>query len=74
MVTAAALLAVYRLARGLLGTRAAVATTLLTAIYPVWYAQSTLAHADIFAAAFTLWGLSFYLEPLNLPVAGTAPI
>jgi len=70
MVTAAALLAVFRLARNLLGTRAAVATTLLTAIYPVWYAQSTLAHADIFAAAFTLWGLSFYLEPVHLAVAG----
>jgi 4-amino-4-deoxy-L-arabinose transferase-like glycosyltransferase len=62
MVAAAALLSVYRLARKLLGTPAAIATTLLTAIYPVWFAQSTLAHADIFAAAFTLWGLSFYLE------------
>jgi 4-amino-4-deoxy-L-arabinose transferase-like glycosyltransferase len=62
MVTAAALLAVFRLARNLLGARAAVATTLLTAVYPIWYAQSTLAHADIFAAAFTLWGLSFYLQ------------
>ena len=70
MVTAAALLAVFRLARNLLGTRAAVATTLLTAIYPIWYAQSTLAHADIFAAAFMLWGLSFYLEPVHLAVAG----
>jgi len=65
MVTAAALLAVFLIARNLLGTRAAVATTLLTAVYPVWYAQSTLAHADIFAAAFTLWGLSFYLESVN---------
>jgi 4-amino-4-deoxy-L-arabinose transferase-like glycosyltransferase len=62
MVTAAALLAVYRLARRLLGTPAAIATTLLTAIYPIWFAQSTLAHADIFAAAFTLWGLTFYFE------------
>lgn len=62
MVTAAALLAVYRIARNLLGTSAAAATTLLTAIYPVWFAQSTLAHADIFAAAFTLWGIAFYLE------------
>jgi 4-amino-4-deoxy-L-arabinose transferase-like glycosyltransferase len=62
MVAAAALLAVFRIARNLLGTRSAVATTLLTAVYPVWYAQSTLAHADIFAAAFTLWGLSFYFE------------
>jgi 4-amino-4-deoxy-L-arabinose transferase-like glycosyltransferase len=62
MVTAAALLGVYGLARGLVGARAAVATTALTAIYPIWFAQSTLAHADIFAAAFTLWGLGFYFE------------
>ena len=67
MVAAAALLAVYRLARNLLGAPAAAATTLLTAVYPIWYAQSTLAHADIFAAAFTLWGLSFYLQPVCLP-------
>jgi len=70
MVAAAALLAVFRLARNLLGTRAAVATTLLTAVYPVWVAQSTLAHADIFAAAFTLWGLSFYLESVSFPATG----
>jgi 4-amino-4-deoxy-L-arabinose transferase-like glycosyltransferase len=63
MIAAAALLAVFRLTRSLLNTPAAVATTLLTAIYPVWFAQSTLAHADIFAAAFTLWGLALYLEP-----------
>jgi 4-amino-4-deoxy-L-arabinose transferase-like glycosyltransferase len=69
MVTAAALLAVYRIARNLLGTPAAVATTLLTALYPIWFAQSTLAHADIFAAAFTLWGLSFYLESAATPGA-----
>jgi len=68
MVAAAALVAVFRLARNLLGTQAAVVTTLLTGTYPIWYAQSTLAHADIFAAAFTLWGLSFYLESVPLPV------
>ena len=67
MVAAAALLAVYRIARALLGTPAAVATTLLTAAYPVWFAQSTLAHADIFATAFTLWALSFYLQPAGTP-------
>ena len=60
LVTAIALLAVYRLAMVLNGrTRVAVATTLLTALYPVWFAQSTLAHADMFAAAGTLWGLVF---------------
>jgi 4-amino-4-deoxy-L-arabinose transferase-like glycosyltransferase len=68
MIAAAALLAVYRIARNLLCTPAAIATTLLTAIYPVWFAQSTLAHADIFAAAFTLWGLAFYLEDISQPI------
>src|SRR5207302_214328 len=57
-----ALLAVFKLAKTLTNTEVAAVTVLLTAIYPVWYAQSTLAHADIFAAAFTLWGLSFYLD------------
>ena len=69
MITAGGLLAVYRLARHLLGTPAAVATTLLTAIYPIWFAQSTLAHGDLFAAAFTLWGLTFYLESISSPDA-----
>ena len=45
----------------LAGPAVATVTTLLTALYPIWFAQSTLAHADIFAAAFTLWALSFYL-------------
>lgn len=62
LVAAAALLGVFKLARNMAGTPVAIATVILTAIYPVWFAQSTLAHADIFAAAFTLWGLAFYLE------------
>ena len=62
IVTATALLAVYKLSRQIAGTTVAIVTTLLTALYPVWFAQSTLAHADIFAATFTLWALSFYLD------------
>ena len=63
LVTAIALLAVYRLGL-LLNGRAKVAatTTLLTALYPVFFAQSTLAHADMFACAATLWGLAFFFE------------
>ena len=61
LVTAAALVGVFRLARGLAGSTVASVVTLLTAAYPVWFAQSTLAHADMFAAAFTLWGLGVYL-------------
>jgi 4-amino-4-deoxy-L-arabinose transferase-like glycosyltransferase len=62
IVSATALLGVYRLAKTLTSSPVAAITVLLTAVYPIWFAQSTLAHADIFAAAFTLWGLSFYFE------------
>ena len=66
MVAAAALLGVFRLARELAGTEVAAVVALLTALYPVWFAQSTLAQADIFAAAFTLWALSFAFERYRL--------
>jgi 4-amino-4-deoxy-L-arabinose transferase-like glycosyltransferase len=73
MVAAAALLAVYRIARNLLGTPAAIAVTVLTGLYPVWFAQSTLAHADIFAAAFTLWAISCYFQSESVTTALPAP-
>ncbi len=64
MVAAFGLMAVYSLALKLNG-RVAVAiwTTVLTGLYPVWFAQSSLAHADLFAAAATLWALDFVLAP-----------
>jgi hypothetical protein len=69
VVASLGLLAVWRLALRL--TRSAAAgfwTVVLTALYPVWFAQSTLAHADIFAAACTLWGLVY-----SLPEQGRRP-
>jgi hypothetical protein len=62
-ISSVALLAVYRLA--IITTRkpiVALATVALTALYPVWFAQSSLAHADMFAAAATLWALFFFFE------------
>src|SRR5580698_3686937 len=60
MVAALGLLAVWRLAMRLVGVGSvAVWTVVLTGIYPIWFAQSMLAHADIFAAACTLWGLVY---------------
>jgi hypothetical protein len=68
LITAIALLAVYRLGLVLNGRPSVAATTtLLTAIYPVWFAQSTLAHADMFAAAATLWGLVFVFPGTRKP-------
>jgi hypothetical protein len=62
LVATLGLVAVWRLALRLTGSGSvAFWTVLLTAIYPVWFAQSTLAHADIFAAACTLWGLVYVL-------------
>ena len=57
---ASGLVAIFRLSEHFLDASAALSITLLTAIYPIWFAQSTLAHADIFAAAFTLWAFVFY--------------
>ena len=62
MIAALGLLGVWRLSlRVTQSSTVAFWTTLLTGIYPIWFAQSTLAHADIFAAAFTLWGLVYAL-------------
>ena len=32
------------------------------AVYPIVFVQSSLAHADLAAAAFTLWGIRLYIE------------
>ncbi len=62
VVASLGLLAVWRLALRLTGSGlAAFWTVVLTGLYPIWFAQSTLAHADIFAAACTLWGLVYAL-------------
>jgi Gpi18-like mannosyltransferase len=62
MVASLGLLAVWRLAMRLVGVGSvAFWTVVLTGLYPIWFAQSTLAHADIFAAACTLWGLVYAL-------------
>jgi hypothetical protein len=66
MVAALALLAVWRLSMRLVGVvSVALWTVLLTGLYPVWFAQSSLAHADIFAAACSLWGLVYALPCRN---------
>ncbi|MFC6644008.1 ArnT family glycosyltransferase [Granulicella cerasi] len=62
---AAGLTAVFRIGQRLLSPSAGVALTALVAVYPIWFAQSTLAHADIFAAAFTLWAFAFYFETIG---------
>jgi len=62
LLAAFALTNVFLLARRLTTTGVAVATTIATAVYPVFFAQSSLAHADLTAAAFTLWGIRLTVE------------
>ncbi len=60
LVAALALLGLFRLARRVANTQVAAATTLCTALYPVFFAQSSLAHLDVAAAGLTFWALYFY--------------
>jgi hypothetical protein len=62
LVSAFTLLGVFRLARAVSNSSVAAASTLLTAVYPVFFAQSSLAHLDMMAAGLTMWGLLYYLE------------
>jgi hypothetical protein len=61
LVSAFALFGVFRLARRVANTDVAVATMICTAFYPVFFAQSSMAHVDLAAAGLTIWGLDAYL-------------
>jgi len=62
LLAAFALSNVFLLARRVANIGVAVAATIATAVYPVFFAQSSLAHADLAAAAFTLWGIRLGME------------
>ena len=62
VVSAFSLLGVFRLAECVANTRVAIAATLCTAVYPVFFAQSSLGQVDLVAAGFIFWGLAAYVE------------
>jgi hypothetical protein len=69
---------VFRLAEILSNRSVAIPATVLTAIYPVFFAQSSLAHADLLATAFLWWGLRAWFDPSakrwELPLAFTLAV
>src|SRR5580693_6859525 len=69
MVAAFSLLGVFRLAQRAANTQVAIASALCTALYPVFFAQSSLAQVDLAAAGLTFWGLCAYLEDRALATA-----
>lgn len=62
LLAAFALTNVFLLAKQVARTGVAVATTIATAVYPIFFVQSSLAHADMAAAAFALWGIRLFVE------------
>jgi len=62
VLAAFSLLGVFRLAERVANTKVAIASTLCTALYPVFFAQSSLAQVDLAAAGLTFWGLAAYVE------------
>ena len=69
VVAAFSLLGLFWLAERVANTQVAIASTLCTALYPVFFAQSSLAQVDLAAAGLTFWGLCAYLEDRPVAVA-----
>ncbi|MGA8430212.1 MAG: glycosyltransferase family 39 protein [Candidatus Sulfotelmatobacter sp.] len=67
MFAAFSLLGVFRVAERVANGQVAMASTLCVAVYPVFFAQSSLAQVDLAAAGLIFWGLVAYLD--DRPVA-----
>ena len=69
VVAAFSLLGVFRLAERVANTDVAIGATLCSALYPVFFAQSSLAQVDLAAAGLTFWALAAYLEDRRIASA-----
>jgi hypothetical protein len=67
VIAAFALTGLLRLAESIANREIAVAATLCTGLYPVFFAQSSLDHVDLAAAGLTFWGLHAYVEARRMP-------
>src|ERR1700693_1385251 len=62
MLAAFSLLGVFRLAERVANTKVAITATLCTALYPVFFTQSSLAQVDLAASGLMFFGLAAYVE------------
>lgn len=69
VIAAFSLVGVFRLAERVSNVRVATSATLCTALYPVFFAQSSLAQVDLAAAGFAFWGLTAYWQESAVAVA-----
>src|SRR5580698_5220970 len=68
-VAAFSLLGVFRVAHRAANAQIAIAATVCTGLYPVFFAQSSLCQVDLAAAGLTFWGLCAYLEDRPVAIA-----
>jgi hypothetical protein len=68
-VSTFALLGLFRLAARVSNRKVAWAAVACTAVYPVFFTQSSMAHVDLAAAAFTFWALDAFLAERPLQTA-----
>jgi 4-amino-4-deoxy-L-arabinose transferase-like glycosyltransferase len=62
VIAAFSLLGIYRLAERVANRGVAIASTLCTAVYPVFFSQSSLVQVDLAAAGLIFWGLRAHIE------------
>jgi hypothetical protein len=62
LAAAFSLLGVFRLAARVANVQIAIASTVCTALYSVFFMQSSLAQVDLGAAGLTFWALTSYVE------------
>jgi len=62
LLAAFSLLGLFRFAERAANTQVAIAATVCTALYPVFFAQSSLAQVDLAAAGLIFWGLRAYFD------------
>ncbi|MGZ5261668.1 MAG: ArnT family glycosyltransferase, partial [Burkholderiales bacterium] len=70
IVSTFTLIGVYRLAKAVANPIVALGSVVCTALFPVFFAQSSLAHLDMAAAGFTIWGISAYVAGRYPSAAG----
>jgi Dolichyl-phosphate-mannose-protein mannosyltransferase len=73
LLAAFSLLGFFRLARTIANSTVAACSTLLVAIYPVFFAQSSLAQVDLPAAGLIFWGLEAYFRGNGMGARASSP-
>jgi hypothetical protein len=68
-ISAFALLGLSKLATRVANQQVAWAAVVCTAVYPVFFVQSSMAHVDLAAAALTFWALNAFLADNALATA-----